>query len=620
MPANATKIDFYMSGSTTSEVEFCSSLSVRGRAWEVRPRIEATDVPPGIHPLAASIAASRGFDLKRYFAPSLKTEMPDPSRFKGMDEAVGKFCDAIISGKSIAIYSDYDVDGATSASLVLRWIRSVGLDAVYYIPDRMTEGYGLNSAAITKLHEEVGAEFILFLDAGTTAHEPLATAQALGLECVVIDHHDPDGMRRDLEHGDPELNYLVPCPGEVGIPATLVNPKRPDEDRAYEYLCTAGLAFLFLVGVNREMRLRGFFNENAGLQEARGEPDLKKWLGIVALGTVADVMPLVNLNRAFVALGLSRMENIPGLRALNNANGDVGYSAYTCGFKFGPCINAAGRIGNTRTGTLLLSTDDLKETDELAQLLVETNEERKVIERAAVEQAIAQMEQFKDDRVIVLNSESWHPGVVGLVASRIKDRFNRPTVIIGQDGKASGRSIEGFDLGTAVINAYKAGILVKGGGHAMAAGLTVTQDRIPELRAFLCEQAEDFVQPPIRIDVALKCGELTPGMVEAFAKMAPFDQKDNPEPLVAVYGGLVVDVRVLKERHVKLFLYGSEGETEALLWYAIGTPLGDALAVSGDKFVDIYGTAEINVFGGKRRGVIRIADAMIVGEQEDLAD
>jgi single-stranded-DNA-specific exonuclease len=596
-----------------NEIQFCNSVSVRGRTWAVRDTVEVDSVPAGVHPLAAGIAAARGFALDRYFAPSLKTEMPDPSRFKGMDEAVRRFCDAIIAGKSIAIYSDYDVDGATSASLILRWIRAVGSDAVYYIPDRMTEGYGLNSAAITKLREEVGTEFVLFLDAGTTAHEPLATAAALGLECVVIDHHEPDGMRRDLENGDAENNYLVPCPGEIGIPATLVNPKRPDEDRAFEYLCTAGLAFMFLVAVNREMRLRGFFNDE------RGEPDLKTWLGIVALGTVADVMPLTDLNRAFVALGLSRMENIPGLRALNVANGDVGYSAYTCGFKFGPCINAAGRIGNTRTGTLLLATDELKEADELAQLLVETNEERKAIERAAVDEAIARFEEFKGDSVIVLSNENWHPGVVGLVASRIKDRFNRPTVIIGQDGKSSGRSIEGFDLGTAVINAYKAGILIKGGGHAMAAGLTVADDRIPELRAFLCEQAKDFVRPPVQIDVALKCGALTPGMVEAFGRMAPFDQKDNPEPMIAVYGGWVKNVRIMKERHVKLFLAGEAGETEALLWNAIGTPLGDALAASDDKFVDIYGTAEINVFGGKRRGVVRIVDAMIIDTQDDIA-
>jgi single-stranded-DNA-specific exonuclease len=596
-----------------NEIQFCNSVSVRGRTWAVRDTVEVDSVPAGVHPLAAGIAAARGFALDRYFAPSLKTEMPDPSRFKGMDEAVRRFCDAIIAGKSIAIYSDYDVDGATSASLILRWIRAVGSDAVYYIPDRMTEGYGLNSAAITKLREEVGTEFVLFLDAGTTAHEPLATAAALGLECVVIDHHEPDGMRRDLENGDAENNYLVPCPGEIGIPATLVNPKRPDEDRAFEYLCTAGLAFMFLVAVNREMRLRGFFNDE------RGEPDLKTWLGIVALGTVADVMPLTDLNRAFVALGLSRMENIPGLRALNVANGDVGYSAYTCGFKFGPCINAAGRIGNTRTGTLLLATNELKEADELAQLLVETNEERKAIERAAVDEAIARFEEFKGDSVIVLSNENWHPGVVGLVASRIKDRFNRPTVIIGQDGKSSGRSIEGFDLGTAVINAYKAGILIKGGGHAMAAGLTVADDRIPELRAFLCEQAKDFVRPPVQIDVALKCGALTPGMVEAFGRMAPFDQKDNPEPMIAVYGGWVKNVRIMKERHVKLFVAGEAGETEALLWNAIGTPLGDALAASDDKFVDIYGTAEINVFGGKRRGVVRIVDAMIIDTQDDIA-
>lgn len=604
--------------SENEEVHFCSSVSVLGRTWEVRDRHEVDYAPNGVHPLAAGIAASRGFELDRFFSPSLKTEMPDPSRLKGMDDAVRQFCDAIEAGKNIAIYSDYDVDGATSAALVLRWIRSVGSDAVYYIPDRMTEGYGLNSPAITMLKNEVGIEFILFLDAGTTAHEPLATAAALGLESVVIDHHDPDEMRRDLEKGDPDNGYLVPCPGEVGIPATLVNPKRPDEDRAFEYLCTAGLAFLFLVGVNREMRSRGFFTGD-NLTGGRAEPDLKRWLGIVALGTVADVMPLIGLNRAYVALGLGRMEDIPGLKALNVANGDVGYNAYTCGHKFGPCINATGRIGNTRTGTLLLATDDLKEADDVAQLLVETNEERKAITQQAVDEAVERLVEFNDDPVMVVYDENWHPGIVGLVASRVKDRTGRPAVVIGQDGKASCRSVEGFDMGAAVIAAFKAGILVKGGGHTMAAGLTVMPDRIPELRAFLCEKASDFVEPSVQVDLALKCGELTPAMVEAFGRMAPFDQKNNPEPIIAIYGGWVKSVRILKDRHVKIFLAGEHGETEAVIWNAVGTTLGDALAKSDDKFVDIYGTSEINVFGGKRRAVVKIADAMILDDDAQLA-
>lgn len=592
-----------------NETEFCNSISVKGREWTVRDTMTVDAPPQGVHPLAAGIVAARGFDLERFFNPSLKAEMPDPSRFKGMDEAVRRFCDAIEARRSIAVYSDYDVDGATSAALVLRWIRSIGQDALYYIPDRMTEGYGLNSPAIRKLHGEEGVEFMLFLDAGTTAHEPLATAHDLGLECVVIDHHDPDGMKLDRDTGK-----LVPCaPEPVGIPATLVNPKRPDEDRAFEYLCTAGLAFLFLVAVNREMRARNFFTED------RPEPQIIKWLGIVALGTVADVVPLVGLNRAYVALGLSRMDDIPGLRALNVANGEVGYSAYTCGFKFGPCINAAGRIGNTRTGTLMLATDDLKEADELAQLLVETNEERKAIERAAVDEAIARLEDYKDDPVAVIGDENWHPGVVGLVASRVKDRMNRPAVIIGQDGKSSCRSIEGFDMGSAVIAAYHAGILVKGGGHAMAAGLTVLPERIDDLRRFLCEKAAGFKQAPVKVDVALQCGELTPGVVDAFARMAPFDQNANPEPVVAIHSGWVKRVNVMKDKHVKLFIAGEKGETEAVIWNAIGTPLGDALAKSDDKFVDIYGTAEINVYGGKRRGVIKIMDAMISGGEQELA-
>ena len=572
--------------------DFSGRTSVRGREWSVRHVAEATVSVPGVHPIAVGIAEARGFEPERFFNPSLKGDLPDPSRFKGMDDAVRQFCDAVEQKRCIAIYSDYDVDGATSAAVVLRWIRSVGHDALYYIPDRMTEGYGLNSPAITRLREEEGVDFALFLDAGTTAHEPLATAVRIGLECVVIDHHDPDG---------------------TDIPVTLVNPKRADEDRAYDYLCTAGLAFLFLVGVNREMRMRGFFSPE------RPEPDLRRFLGIVALGTIADVMPLVGLNRAFVSVGLPRMAEIPGLRALSVANGDIAYTAYNCGFKFGPCINAAGRIGNTRTGTHLLSTDDTREADELARVLVETNEERKAIERAAVNEALDRLAELADDPVAVIGDDAWHPGVVGLVASRVKDRLGKPAVIIGQDGKSSCRSVEGFDIGQAVIAAYKAGILLKGGGHAMAAGLTVEPDRVDDLRKFLCERAADFVQPPARIDVAVACGELTPALVEAFERMAPYDQNANPEPVVAVHGGWVKQVRVLKEKHVKLFLAGEAGETEAMLLFGVGTPLGDALAASEDCFVDIYGTAEINLFGGKRRGTLRIADAMIFREQEAAA-
>lgn len=562
---------------------FCGPKSVKGRTWEIKGLGPSQDVK-GVDPIAVKVAVARGFDPERFFSPAIKSEMPDPSRFKSMDEAVASFCDAVLAKKRILVYGDYDVDGATSSSLILRWLTAIGYDEVlYYIPDRLAEGYGPNSDAIRRMHEQENIEYLMCLDSGTTAHEPLGVAEQLGLEILIIDHHEPDDR-------DP--------------PGILVNPKRRDEDRAYEYLCTAGLAFLFLVAVQREMRVRGFFNEN------NPAVDLMKWLGIVALGTVADLVPLVGLNRAYVASGLPRMDLIPGIRALNVANGDSGYTATTCGFVFGPCINAAGRIGDTRLGTLLLASDDQSTVDNIARTLVETNKQRQDIQKSAMSEAIEIAKEMDQDNVIVLYNPEWHPGVVGLVASKVKDAMDRPTVIIGSGGSASCRSVDGFDIGSAVIAAREAGILLKGGGHAAAAGLSVAPEKIPELRSFLCKLAEGFNHPPTEVDLAFGCGELKADIVEALERLEPFGMK-NPKPRVAILGGYVRSVQVMKGIHVKLFISGQNGETEAVLWHAIGTPVGDALAASEDHWVDIYGTARIDAFGGRRRATIAIEDAII---------
>jgi len=565
------------------KIEFCAEKSAKGRTWSVKelPEVEA---PGQIHPLAAKIAASRGFDPARFFSPRIAAEMPDPSRFKSMDDAVTAFCDAVESGKKIVVYGDYDVDGATSTSLVLRWLAAMGHadNTLFYIPDRLKEGYGPNAEAIRKLKEEEGAEFLLCLDSGTTAHGPLGTAAELGMEIVIIDHHEPDDR-------DP--------------PGILVNPKRRDEDRAYEYLCTAGLAFLFLVAVQREMRKREFFRPE------RPEVDLRKWLGIVALGTVCDMVPLIGLNRAYVVAGLPRMESVQGLQSLNIANGGCGFNTNTCGFVFGPCINAAGRIGDTRAGTRLLSSDDPKYTDEVARTLVETNKNRQEIQKSAMEQAIEDA-KAAEGGVVVLYDPEWHPGVVGLVASKIKDAVDKPAVIIGSGGSASCRAVDGFDIGTAVIEARNAGILIKGGGHKAAAGLTIDPSRIDDLRAFMNEKAEGFIAPPTEVDIAFECGILTPEIVEALESLQPFGMM-NPKPRIAILGGWVRNVRIMKEAHVKLWVAGPRGETEATMWNAIGTPLGDALAACEDRWVDIYGTARIDSYGGRRRATLAIEDAII---------
>jgi single-stranded-DNA-specific exonuclease len=461
---------------------------------------------------------------------------------------------------------------------------------LYYIPDRLAEGYGPNADAIRRVHGEEGIEYLLCLDSGTTAHGPLGVAADLGMEIVIIDHHEPDDL-------DP--------------PGILVNPKRRDEDRKFDYLCTAGLAFLFLVGVQREMRNRGFFTPE------HPEINLMQWLGIVALGTVADLVPLVGLNRAYVAVGLPLMERIPGIRALNIANGDAGYTATTCGFVFGPCINAAGRIGDTRQGTYLLWSNDENEVEQIAQTLVETNKERQEIQKAAMQTAIDMGKERGQDGVIVLYNPDWHPGVVGLVASKVKDALDKPTVIIGAGGSASCRAVDGFDIGGAVIAAREAKILLKGGGHAAAAGLTVLPERIDDLRKFLCERAVGFQHPATEIDLAFKAGALNPALVEALETLEPFGMK-NPKPRVAVLNGLVKSVRIMKELHVKLFISEGGNDTEAMMWNAIGTPLGDALATCEGHYVDIYGTARIDSFGGKRRATVIIEDAIIGSSLEEV--
>lgn len=564
-------------------IQFCAAKSVKGKQWAVKP-LPVAIPPEGINEIAARVAVSRGFDPERFFAPAIKSEMPDPSSLKSMDEAVASFCDAVQANKKMLIYGDYDVDGATSTALILRWLTSMCHENVlYYISDRLKEGYGPNGDAIRRVHLEEGAEYLLCLDSGTTAHGPLGVAHELGMEIVIIDHHDPDDR-------DP--------------PGILVNPKRRDEDRSLEYLCTAGLAFLFLVGVQREMRRRGFFNED------RPEINLMNWLGIVALGTVADLVPLVGLNRAYVSVGLPLMDRIAGINALNIANGDCGYTAQTCGFVFGPCINAAGRIGDTRQGTYLLWSDNTEEVEEMSRLLVETNKQRQDITKSIVETAIEKARTMEDDGIIVLYDPEWHPGIVGLAASKVKDAMDRPAVIIGAGGAASCRSVDGFDLGASVRAAMKAGILIKGGGHAMAAGLTVLPERIDELRAFLCETIVGFIAPPIPVDLAFKCGELNPDVVEGLEALEPFGMK-NPKPRIALVGGQVRSVQIMKGLHVKLFVMGQDGETEVIMWNGIGTPLGDALAESEDHWIDIYGTARIDAFGGRRRATVIADDAMI---------
>ncbi|MBY3433179.1 single-stranded-DNA-specific exonuclease RecJ [Rhizobium laguerreae] len=577
----------------TAIPEFCNDVSVRGREWQLKPQPDGPTIA-GVHPSAVSVAVARGFDPERFFSPKLRDELPDPSIMKGMDEAVAIFCNAVEARKRIAIYGDYDVDGATSTSLLVRWLTWIGQPPIFYIPDRIAEGYGPNANAIRRLKEEHDIEFILFLDCGTRAHAPLAVGVELGIEMAILDHHDPDA-------NDP--------------PAVLVNPKRRDETGDYAYLCAAGLAFVFLVALNREMRNRGFFTED------RPEPDLKKWLGIVALGTVCDMVPLVKLNRVFVKMGLPLMGEIPGIRALQSVNatknGLPDFNEHTCGFVFGPCINAEGRIGDTRSGATLLAADDETVAMEMAVKLVETNKERQDITKAAESLAIEiATTQMAGDSTIVIYNDDWHPGIVGIVAGRVKDAVNKPAVVIGRGGTGSCRSVTGYSIGAAVDVALEAGVIDKGGGHMMAAGLHVKPENVGELRRILCEQSNGFKMQPVEVDMSIACGGLTVPLVEGMEVLRPFGM-GNPQPRIVVHGGYVTRVQIMTGVHIKLHLAGRFGSCKALLFNGVGTPLGDALALAEDKFVDVYGRSRIDFHAGKNNAVILIDDAMIRPESAE---
>ena len=547
-----------------------TGLSVRGLEWSAPEAKDGTF--PGIPSEVVSIALNRGIeDLQEYFKPSLKGSMPDPLVLKDMDKALERARTAVLGKERVCIFGDYDVDGATSTSILKRFLETMGCEVSFYIPQRLTEGYGPNIPAIEKIAEDK-IDLIIFADCGTVAFEPLARAAALGMDIITLDHHLSDDTH-------PE-----------GI---LVNPNRADETGDYGYLCTAGIAFLFVVGLQRILRQDGFF-------EDRDEYDMHHLLGLACFGTVADVVPLIGFNRAMVKLGLRHMAKNPGLMALAECNEiePESFNERTCGFVFGPCINAGGRIDDTWKDTLLLTCDDPYECQTRANELFEVNKERKAKQQLMEAGAFEQAEARRDDNVIICYSEDWHPGVVGIVASRITDAYDRPSVVIGEGGKGSARSIEGFDVGRPIKKAAADGILVKGGGHEMAAGVTINPDRLEEFRAAMNAAAVSVDRPALVADIDVACGGISRRLVESLKLLAPFGA-NNSEPRAMISGGVLTFTKVLKEKHVKGRISGEAGDIDVIMFNAKGTPMGDALLAAKGGPVDVYGRVEINEYMGK---------------------
>lgn len=572
---------------TAPDSPFCADRSIRSREWTER-ELPFLVPPAGVDVTAARIAAARGAeDLAGHFVPSFRSAMPDPSTIKGMDEAVERMHRAVRDGEGIAILGDYDVDGASSTAMLVRMLRNFGHSGhlSWSIPDRMVDGYGPNDRLVEEMHEGGKVSVLVLADSGTASIGPIAHARSLGMDVIVLDHHEPQASLPD---------------------AIVVNPKCQD-GRNYDYLCTAGIAFLFGVAMQRRLRQddpQAVF------------PDLRGLLGLVALATVADVVPLIGLNRAYVSLGLLRIPEIQGLATLAEVAGESNLTVHACAFVLAPCINAAGRIGRMHTGVRLLLTTDTEEAHELATELHRINDERRTIQKSALEAAIAMVDTTA--KGIVLHDPSWHPGVVGLVASKLREIYDRPAIVIGEAGKGSARTVEGFDIGATVIDATAAGLLLKGGGHKAAAGLTLDPSRFEEFKAFVLGRLDGFDHPSFTADLVVPCGSLTIDTALGFESLAPFGQ-GNPKPRIAVVGGVCVRTQIMKALHVKIVLDGPGGIMEAIAFNAVETPIGKAMLSSQGRKIDLYGPVEVSEWAGVRSVVMKPEDVMLGPDRASAA-
>jgi single-stranded-DNA-specific exonuclease len=580
--------------------------SISGRRWRARPAdaalVREHQLRLGLEEPLARALASRGVASEAgeaYLRPTLKALFPDPSTFLDMDAAAGVLVDALESGRPTVVFADYDVDGASSAALLVRWWRAMGAELPIYVPDRMTEGYGPSPAAFRRLRDN-GFELVVTVDCGAAAYDAVAAAAEIGLEVVVIDHHM---MREDAPHA-----------------LAVVNPNRPGCASDQGVLAAAGVTFVLLAALNREARRRGLF---AG----RPEPDLRQWLDLASLGAICDVTQLVGFNRALATQGLKVMSGWanPGLKALMDVAAATGpASVFHAGFILGPRINAGGRIGRSDLGARLLSTDDPAEARALAEELDALNAQRKTVEGQILEEAVALIESGANfdpaAPAIVVANEGWHPGVIGIVASRLRERYRRPVVVIGLDraadiGKGSGRSQPGVNLGRAIQAAFDVGLLLTGGGHAMAAGLSLRPSSVPDFRAFLCErlsgemviaEAEDALD----IDALVTPGAAARPLYEAFRALEPFGP-GNPEPTFALADVRIERLTPLRGGHLRCSLVDGRGKAiKAVAWRCADTAIGRRLEAGGGS---IHAAGKLKPDDWNGRNSVEL-------EIEDLAD
>ena len=575
--------------------------SFSGRAWRFTDSDEnaarALGLKNGIPFALARLLLARGVAsdaVADYLNPTLKTLLPEPLTVKDMDKAVARMQVALERGEHIAVFGDYDVDGSCSAALLHDYLSAVGTPPRIYIPDRMTEGYGPSALAMHQLKEE-GASFVVTVDCGAAAIDALAAARDAGLDVIVLDHHA-------VEREPPAFAH--------------VNPNQPGDSSGQGHVCAAGVVFLFLVALNRALR-------NAGAFATKPEPDLRKYLDLVGLATVCDVVPLVGVNRAFVQLGLSKLSKLEraGFAALARVAATVPpFTPYHLGFVFGPRINAGGRVGRCSLGVDLLTTTDTLAAEEFAAALDSHNRERQAIEKLILDEAIATAASHDNLPFIFVSGEGWHPGVVGIVAGRLKERFSKPAFVAGFEGglgRGSARSVPGIDIGSVVREAHLAGVLDAGGGHAMAAGFSLRPDQSDPFHAFLADRFSRADSSSgvsaLMLEGLISPAGATAALVHDIARAGPFGA-GNPEPILAVPDVQVVFADVVGKDHVRLRLAGGDGaRLDAIAFRSADTDLGRGLLGARGARIHAAGRLRAEEWNGRVRVQLHLEDAARAG-------
>ncbi len=563
--------------------------------------VQRFDVPE----VVARLLCQRGIEkdqVESFINPTLKNDFPDPFSMKGMGDAAEGIAKAIEAGEKFAIFGDFDVDGATSSAVLYRFLKGCGIDAPIYIPDRLSEGYGPNIDALKSLKEQ-GADVLMMLDCGTTAFDVVKAGTDLGLKIVILDHHEAEDHLPECWH--------------------VINPKRKDDTSNLDMLAAVGVTFIVCVAVNNRLRERGFYKSN-GINE----PNLKGMLDIVALGTVCDMVPLLGVNRLFVRSGFAipyEAMNL-GIRNLMSVAGiSAPISTYDCGFVLGPRINAGSRVHKADLGARLLTLDDAEECKNIAWTLNDCNDKRKAIQQEMEQQAINMVEDkgMQDNAFILVDHEDWHPGLSGLVAGRIKERYNKPTCVVTyahdlsgrKEGRGSGRSVPGIHIAQSFIDARTAGLLEKGGGHAMAGGFTVLPEKLDELRTFLCTHIEKQMENTDMnvetvIDAVLTTRGVTTELVETLQdQLGPFGQ-EQPEPVFMFKNVRIHKADVLGGSHIRVMMSDWEGGTriKAMAFRSVDTPLGHALLNAGSSKLHILGQLKINEWQGRKSAEMHVVD------------